>query len=345
MKRFHKGDYFMQITSDKFGQVDGQDIERYTITNRSGSLIRVLTYGAVWQGFVVDGKDVIVHFDDVDHYAGSANYGLCKTVGPVAGRITNATAVIHETAVHFDANENGNTLHGGPHGFANLIWEVADKTVNAHDASVTLQRHIPSTEDHFPGDVDAQVTFKFNDDNEVSITFGASTTEATLFNPTNHVYFNLTDGQKDLTKQQLQINGTQRLELDEEKLPTGKFLDLVGTGYDFIKPTHVTDALDKIEKETGKTEIDDAFKVTPSGTDPIAIVSADDNKRRVEIYSDRNGLVVYTANPLDDSKPYNALATEAQMLPDAVNHAGFGDIILEPGKPKEYTITYKFFEG
>lgn len=333
----------MQITKDVFGHYQDQDIDRYTITNQAGNLIRVITLGATWQGFEVNGRPLTVHFNDVEHYAGPANYCLCKSVGRVAGRLTNATATIDGKTVHFDANENGNTLHGGDHGFANLIWN-AEKSVNEHDASVKFTRHIPRSEDNFPGDLDASITFTFNDDNEVSVTFTGNTSATTLFNPTNHAYFNLTDGQKDLTNQQLQINGSKRLELNDEKLPTGQKISVEQTGYDFTKPTDIPSALKKIKEETGKTEIDDAFEVTASATTPIAILSDRGSNRHVAIYSDRNGLVVYTANPLDDSKPYNALATEAQMLPDAINHDGFGDITLTPGTPKQYTIRYKYFE-
>jgi len=45
----------MQITTDIFGQHQGKDIERYTITNQAGNFIRVITLGATWQGFVVNG--------------------------------------------------------------------------------------------------------------------------------------------------------------------------------------------------------------------------------------------------------------------------------------------------
>ncbi|WP_225353168.1 hypothetical protein [Secundilactobacillus paracollinoides] len=33
----------MQISSEVFGQKDGHDIERYTITNKDGNFIKVLT--------------------------------------------------------------------------------------------------------------------------------------------------------------------------------------------------------------------------------------------------------------------------------------------------------------
>lgn len=334
----------MQITSDIFGQHNGQNIDRYTITNADGNFIQVSTLGATWTGYTVNNHPLIVSFNDLAHYDSPASYSLCKSIGRVAGRLTKATATIDGQEYHFDANENDNTLHGGPNGFSEIIWQ-AEQSIREHDASVTFSRHITSDEDHFPGDLDARITYTFGDDNNVAITFSAASTAATLFNPTCHVYWNLTEGQKTLETQLLQINSKRRLELaDADKVPTGKFVDLPGTGYDFEKTTDIPSALADIKSQTGKIEIDDAYEVTPSADTPIATLSDSASNRHVAIYSDRNALVVFTANPFDQSKPYNALATEAQTLPDAINHEGFGDIELKPGDLKEYTIQYKYYE-
>ncbi|MTV82801.1 aldose epimerase family protein [Secundilactobacillus folii] len=333
----------MQITSDIFGQHGDQNIDRYTITNAAGNFIQVSTLGATWVGFTVNQHPLIVSFKDLAHYDSPASYSLCKSIGRVAGRITKATATIEGKEYHFDANENDNTLHGGPHGFSELVWH-AEQSIRDHDASITFSRHIPSSEDHFPGDLDARITYSFNDDNEVSINFSAASTETTLFNPTCHVYWNLTEGQKSLDTQLLQINSKRRLELASDKVPTGNFTDLAQTGYDFEQTRDIPSALKDIKSQTGKVEIDDAYEVTPSADKPIATLSDSDSNRHVDIFSDRNGLVVFTANPFDQSQPYNALATEAQTLPDAINHDGFGDIELKQGDLKSYTIRYKYYE-
>ena len=55
-----------------------------------------------------------------------------------------------------------------------------------------------------------------------------------VFNPTNHVYFNLSDKQ-DLSSHELQIYSDYRLELDSELIPTGQKINVDGTNYDFRK--------------------------------------------------------------------------------------------------------------
>ena len=333
----------MQITSDVFGTYRGQDVKRYTLTNEAGNYISVMTLGATWTSFVADGRPLLVHFDTLAEYVNTPFY-LCKAVGRVAGRIGGAKANINGKTVSLDANENGNTLHGGPHGFSFLNWD-ADQQDLGLAASVTFTRHISEAEDHFPGDLDAKITYTFDEENNVTVSFEASSTADTLFNPTNHAYFNLTEGQFDLSHQTLQINGNDRLVLDEQsKLPTGELTSVAKTGYDFRTANTVTEALAKIETENGHPEIDDAFKVTPSNATPIAVLGDTESQRRVGIYSDRNALVVFTANVDEDDGPFNALATEAQTLPDAIHHDGFGDTVLPAGNLQRYSIRYQYYE-
>ncbi|HFB4990663.1 TPA: hypothetical protein ACE8FG_001790 [Neisseria gonorrhoeae] len=76
---------------------------------------------------------------------------------------------------------------------------------------------------------------------------------------------------------------------------------------------------------------------------PAAVLQAG-RRRRISIYSDRNGLVIFTAAPQDfarhDAGVYDALATEAQTLPDSLHWPEFGNIRLNKGDTREATIAY-----
>ena len=65
----------------------------------------------------------------------------------------------------------------------------------------------------------------------------------------------------------------------------------------------------------------------------------------IDIFSNRNGLIVFTADPIDvanhDKGIYNAVATEAQTVSDSLHHPDFGDIRLYDGQEKNYEIKYK----
>ncbi|WP_347553633.1 aldose epimerase family protein [Pediococcus pentosaceus] len=338
----------METKKEVFDQIDGQDVIRYTLVNDQQTRISVLSYGGTWQEFVVneDGveRSLIWGLDSMADYQ-RVGYCLCQSIGRVAGRIGGAKFKIDDQEYQVEMNEQTHSLHGGDHGFNTLNFD--DKFSEDDDqVSVILSKHIKASDDNYPGNLDVEIKFTLDNQNQVSISFMGDTDAATLFNPTNHVYWNTTDDRTSLAKQWLQISSTAHLEFDEEKVPTGKKLSVKATAYDFNQEQPIEDALKQLNAENGGIEFDDAYEVNPSETTPIAMVGDTDGKRRVKLYSDRNGLVVFTANPFDPDQEaaheYNALATEAQTLPDAINHSDFGDIVLRPGKPVTNTIRYQY---
>ena len=67
----------------------------------------------------------------------------------------------------------------------------------------------------------------------------------------------------------------------------------------------------------------------------------------MSLYSDRNGLVMYTMNSNDPTvynhgevQPHSGIAMEAQTLSDTPHHPEFGNVDLHPGEEKTYTIKW-----
>lgn len=139
--------------------------------------------------------------------------------------------------------------------------------------------------------------------------------------------------------------------MDEGKIPTGEKLVNEGTPYDFATATRMGDALAQMKAQTAEGGFDDYFVVEPSNTldhMPVAIMNDPATGREVKIYSDRNAMIMYTANGLDNdvkdldhpAQPWMAMALEGQTLPDAINNPAFGDTVLRPGKPQHYQLQY-----
>nr|WP_047998525.1 aldose epimerase family protein [Lactiplantibacillus herbarum] len=338
----------METKKTVFDQLEGQDVMRYTLINDQKTRVSVLSYGGTWQEFVVneDGveRPLIWGLDNMADYQ-RVGYCLCQSIGRVAGRIGGAHFKIDNQDYDVEMNEQTHSLHGGDHGFNTLNFE-GQFSQDMDSVSVTLTKHIEATDDQYPGNLDVAIKFTLDNQNQVSIAFTGDTDAATLFNPTNHVYWNTTDDRDSLAQQWLQITSAAHLEFDQEKVPTGKKVAVKGTAYDFNEKQPVETALAQLKAESNGIEFDDAYEVTPSEDQPIAMVGDTDGKRRVKLYSDRNSLIVFTANPFDpakeDAHQYNALATEAQTLPDAINHPDFGDIVLRPGQPATHTIRYQY---
>ena len=119
-------------------------------------------------------------------YLGNNNPYFGATVGRVANRIGKAEFTLDGVKYKLQKNIGNNTLHGGIKGWNSKIWET-----DVVNNSVVMTLLSEDGDEGFPGAVIATVSFKFNDDGELSIEMKAFATRATPINLTNHSYFNL----------------------------------------------------------------------------------------------------------------------------------------------------------
>ncbi len=97
---------------------------------------------------------------------------------------------------------------------------------------------------NYPGELNVETVFDFDDENALEITYLARTDKTTVVNLTNHVYFNLAgEGSGSVLDHQLRLNSSQVLEMNDKQIPTGRLLDAAGTPQDFrefrpFRPRH-----------------------------------------------------------------------------------------------------------
>ncbi|QBO36340.1 galactose mutarotase [Periweissella cryptocerci] len=335
----------MQIKTTDFGHVADGPVTEYTLINKNGVQVSAITFGATWRRFTTkdvagNDRDLILNFPDVHEYETNP-FHLGNTIGRVGGRIAGGEFSIAKQMFHVKPNEGHNLIHGGAKGFDTYNWHGQAAVVDGNGV-ITFTQTI--TDDGFAGTLDVTITYTLTETNQLTITYSGISDEATLFNPMTHVYFNLADGQASILDHQLQIRSTQHVAVDSEKIPTGEFIDNAGTAFDFATPAVISAQLAKLAGD----QFDDAFVLTDAQDEAALVLTDPASGRTVEIVSDRNGAVVFTANPWvigkDDawiaSHPYNGLALETQTLPDAVHHANFGDIVLPANTQKDYHVTY-----
>ncbi|MEY2375374.1 aldose epimerase family protein [Lentilactobacillus buchneri] len=335
----------MNTKKELFDKLDGQDIEKFTITNDHNVSVSAITFGATLEEFNVPGPDgkptnILVSVPSSEELM--KNQYFCQAIGRTAGRITNGTFKIKGQEYHVDSNEGTTTLHGGPHGFNTQIWD------GSFDGdTIVFTKHIDSSEDSFPGNIDVKITFSLNNDNELTATYSAKSDADTLFNPTQHMYFNLSEGDS-INGQSLQINADKYLELNKDKTPTGKKVAVDDTPYDFRDNQNLKVGIADMKAEVGHS-YDEVFEINDHQDDkPVATLSDPESGRSISISSKRNALVVFTPDDLTGTNylrgkggPYMAIALEAQNLPDTPNHEDFGDVTLPAGEEKTYSIKYK----
>lgn len=336
----------MKIETQVIEVIDGKEVTQIRLTNDKGTTASFLTLGATWQEFLVvqsdaTKKNVVLGHDRPSDYLKN---GICagQSVGRVAGRIKLGQVTLDNQFYQLPQNNNGNCLHGGNRGFHRQHWNY-ELTENG----VVFSYQATETEDGFPGDMLVRVHYQLDHDNRLRVTYtGSEASCKTLFNPTNHVYFNLST-RDDLSSHTLFIASDQRVETDEQLIPSGRLLDVTDTDYDFRSEKSLQEAIEK----TGG--LDDAFVLSGKSEQPVAQLTDHISGNRVSIYSDRNGLVVYSFNFPEDGVVFSrskhrqnlrheGVALEVQTLPDAIHHSTFGNIVLEPHQTVSYDIIYEF---
>ncbi|QNQ83658.1 galactose mutarotase [Lactobacillus sp. PV037] len=341
----------MEFFEDSFGKVNDQDVTRYTISNDNNVKISVLNYGGIWQQYSIpsnnDHFNMLLAADSIEDYL-DAGYSIGQLIGPVANRIDQAKFSIDDKEYSLEKNEGNNNIHSGSKGWQNHFWDVKAE-IDKNSAHLILHNNYSPTADGMPANTDIYVVYTLRNDDSVTIDLYGQTDAPTLFNPTSHTYWNLSETDLTIEKQILTINSDYHLAVNKEKIPTGELVKNTNA-YDFKKGQRLENALIEMNK-TPEKGFDDFFVVTPSSTyagKEIASLANPVTNLKMRMYSDRNALVMFSANGLPNTVKLNhpgcswaALALEAQTLPDAPHHPEFGDITMRPLAPVHHWIKYE----
>lgn len=119
-------------------------------------------------------------------------------------------------------NNGHNHLHGGPHAFDLRRW---DYEVRQEDDAPHIDFSLvdEAGSNGYPGTLTSQVTHSYYKDNRWLVTYQARSDQDTLFNPTNHVYFNLNGAvSAPITNHQLQIHADEYVRVNADGAPKEK---------------------------------------------------------------------------------------------------------------------------
>lgn len=289
--------------------------------------------------------DVVLGFDDVSGYVHSSPY-FGATVGRNANRIKDASFCLNGKKVQLTANDHGiNSLHSGPNSYAYRLWEVAEHLPD----SVCFRLFSPDGDQGFPGNAQIRVRYTLTSD-ALSITYDAICDKDTVFNLTNHSYFNLAGHQKtELAMQQLLTMPARFFNPDDSlNIPTGELRSVEGTPMDFriAKPVG-KDLQEPYEALLLQGGYDHNFEVFCS---PAAILQDLSSGRTMAVITDLPGIQVYSGNylknvPGKDGVCYvknSGIALETQFYPDSVNHPEWPQPFTPANSPYHSETIYRF---
>jgi aldose 1-epimerase len=341
-----------------FGKMpDGQAIELYTLTNRSGMKVTITNYGGRVVSLLVPDRagkvaDVVLGFDDLSGYLDQNPY-FGALVGRYANRIANGEFALDGVEYHVPKNDGPNALHGGIRGFDKKVWTARD--ISKENPSLELTYLSKDGEEGYPGNLSVRVIYTLTDNNEVQIDYTATTDKDTVLNLTNHSYFNLAgQGNGDILNHQLMINADRFTPINPTLIPTGELRPVGGTPFDFRKPAAIGVRIndDNEQLKFGKG-YDHNFVLNHQGAGLVlaARVTDPESGRVMEVLTTQPGVQLYTGNFLDGTihgkggKVYgyrSALCLETQHFPNSPNQPNFPSAELKPGQTFHEMTIYKF---
>lgn len=342
----------MSIDKKPFGNTaDGKPVTLYTLTNAAGNTVKMIDYGAIIVSIDVpdrSGKKVNVTagFDSIEGYLQRHPY-FGSTVGRFCNRIAKGKFTLDGKTYTLAVNNGPNHLHGGEVGFDKKMWTVAEiKTDTAVGLKFTLVS--PDGEEGYPGTLTTHATYLWDNSNQLTLTFEATTDKPTVVNLTNHAYFNLGGpGSGTVYNHELTLAADQYLPVDETMIPTGQLASVTGTPLDFTSPHKIGERINDLKATNG---YDHCFVVRGKVGELRMAAKAVDaaSGRTLEIHTTQPGVQLYTGNFLAGNpgnanyKMHEAFCLETQHYPDAPNQPAFLTTVLKPGETLKEVTRFAF---
>ena len=333
---------------------DGREVSRYILTNQNGVSASFLDLGAIWSTMLVPDRngemaDVLLGHETVADCLVSDGH-LGEAVGRNANRIGGAVFTLNDKKYELTANDGPNNLHSGMDFYRNRIW-AAEYETGVNQVSFTLES--PDGDQGYPGNASIRVTYTLTDENEVKIHYEGTCDQDTIFNMTNHAYFNLAGHESGpALSQMVYIDSDAITAVDKVLIPTGEIRKVMGTPMDFsdFKPIGRDIEADYDQLKLGGG-YDHNWVLNNKGEfAKVAEMSSEESGITMEVYTDLPGMQLYTGNFIVDAKgkggahyhKRQAACFETQFFPDAIHKENFAGPVCKKGETYETTTMYKF---
>ncbi len=351
---FTKEDF--TLTQTAWGKTPaGEEITCYTIGDPSKFAFTIMNYGANVTSILAPDKDgnisdiALGHSDISGYVVGNGYLGCC--VVPSANRIGGAAFTLGGVEYKLDANDNGvNNLHSGSDPLCRRVWNVDEVT----DTYITLSYDKKDGDMGFPGNAKICVTYTL-EDTSLRIDYSCLSDADTIFNPTNHTYFNLAGHSSGTILDHIAwIDATHFTLTDDKLIPDGTLVPVAGTPMDFTTAHAIGDDIEAdYEPITIAGGYDHNFVVADAQRDVTLVAYLEDPKsgRHMDVLSDLPGLQMYTSNFLLSSPcdkdgcsygKYGAVCFETQFHPNAINIPSFAQPVAKAGVEMKTTTIYRF---
>ena len=315
--------------------------------------VRLLDYGARVSSirFPVNGMliELTLGYDNAEQYVDDPFY-LGATVGRVSNRIAQGRFTINDKLYRVEKNNGEHCLHGGLQGFSFKHWQLAHQDILTNKLTFSLLSECG--EHGFSGELLAMVSYQLTEDNQLIIDFQATADQDTPVSLCNHCYFHL--GENDINDLDLQLNSRLYFPTDNTGIPIEPPQSTQNTDFCFSQQRSIGKAIEyATSSQVGDAKgFDHCYLLANSSAinqrlaEPMAILSGRNNGVSMQLYTDQQGMQLYTGQYLEHPfQPYQAVCIEAQGIPNAINSANEdfrNNAILRKGEHYRAKVIYQF---
>ena len=335
--------------------IEGKKTDLFLLENQNLKVF-VTNYGARIVSLVVRDKfnqnlDVVLGFKSIDDYLKANEPYHGATIGRYANRISKGVFLLDGKKYNLPINNGINHLHGGPKGFHNKIWSI----VSFDKEKIIMTLNSEDGEMGYPGNLDVELTYQIVD-NQLEISYKATTDKKTPINLTNHSFFNLAgEGSGTINNHILKLNSDFYTPVDSTLIPVGEKRLVDDSPFDFRKPkaigSEINSSDDQIVYGGGYDHNFILNKTVQDTLSHAATVFEPNRGVKMDIFTTEPAIQFYGGNFMDGSdvgkygKKFlyrESFALETQHYPDSPNNQDFPNVYLSPSETYKSTSIYRF---
>lgn len=310
------------ITQQRFDTYKGKEITVFKLSDKIDVL--VCNFGATILSIKVPDSsgnkvDVALSMTNIADIVDHGEY-MGATIGRCGNRIEDGRFTLNGVTHQLAKNDHGFAhLHGGDVGFDKKVFKAT-----ADADSVLMEYVSPDGEEGYPGTLKFAVRFTVKG-SSLAIDYYGECDKDTVFNPTNHTYFNL-NGEDDgsILDNVLQIRADSYLEVNKHLIPVKKS-SVAGTPFDFTEPKAIGE---DIEEDFEQLLIAGGYDHNYCLSDyNAATVYSPNTGICMDVFTDCCGMQFYTGNFLEGQEGKSTYESnagfclETQYYPNAINIA------------------------
>jgi aldose 1-epimerase len=343
------------IERSDFGRIGDEAVALFTLKNRHGAVLRVMSYGATLTELHVPDRfgrlsDIVLGFDSLDGYVKHTAY-FGATVGRVANRIRDAAFELDDHHYALAANDGPHHLHGGRRGWNQAVWSATPQET-PRGPSLELRHTSPDGDEGYPGRVEASVRYTLTHDDALVIEMRAKTDRPTIVNMAHHTYWNLAGHTApNVLDHELTILA-EFYTPGDPIVPIGGLERVANTPFDFRSHKPVGRDLAQIGNEPLGYDHNWVVNGVPGALRRVAVLRHPASGRNLALEADAPGVQFYSGNYLDGTlvgkggqryQKHAGLCLETQAFPNSINVPEWeGQVILTPDREYEHVMVHKF---